>query len=212
MALDLFGNSGLNNAANDAAPRTSLNLKKGMSLDLAKHANLKRVRVGLGWQAGDGRDNYDLDASALLLNSRGLVTDNQDVIFYNQQNTGRGVRSMGDNKTGSYSNVGDTDDETIMVDINQVPQVIDKIKFIVTIHDAVRRKQNFGAVRQAYIRIVDEDTGEELGRYQLTEDFDMQTACEIAELNRTPYGWEFTAIGKGTTEDLESILIRHGVN
>lgn len=205
MGLDL------NFGASNSGQRTSLNLKKGMSLDLAKHANLKHVRLGLGWKAGRKGQVFDLDASALLLNSRGQVNDNRDVVFYNQTNTGRGVYSLGDDRVGSTDD-NDEDDETIMVDIEKVPQNVDKILFLVTIHEARQRRQNFGAVRDAYIRIVNEDSGEELAYHSLTESFDLQIACEIAELTRTPYGWEFTPIDKGTEEDLESILIRYGVN
>jgi len=191
--------------------KTSLNLSKGMSLDLAKHSNLKNVRLGLGWQAGQG-NTYDLDASALLLNGRGLVNDNRDVIFYNQPDTGRGVRSLGDNRVGSTGNMGgQTDDETIIVSLDKVPMNVDSIKFIVTIDKAFERNQNFGAVRNAYIRVIDDDTDEELGIYKLAEEFNLQTACEIAELRRRPTGWEFTPIGRGTVENLETVLIRHGV-
>ena len=190
---------------------TSLNLSKGMSLDLTKHANLKHIRFGLGWQAGQG-ENFDLDASALLLNSRGVVNDAQDVIFYNQPDTNRGVKSEGDNKVGSYSNVGQTDDETILVDLDRVPSNVESILFIVTIHQAKVRNQNFGMVHNAYIRVVDDDTNEELARYNLNEKFSLQISCEIAKLNKTNFGWEFTAIGNGRTDDLEGVLISYGVS
>jgi tellurium resistance protein TerD len=190
---------------------TSLNLQKGMSLDLSKHSNLKHVRLGLGWQAGNGV-NFDLDASALLLNSRGRVNDSQDVIFYNQLDTNRGVKSLGDNRTGSYQNVGEDDDETILVDLNAVPQTTDSILFIVTIDQARMRNQNFGMVKNAYIRVVDDDTNQELARYKLNEDFSLQISCEIAKLKRSSFGWEFVAIGNGRTDDLGGVLISYGVS
>lgn len=207
MALNL-GNM---NYGNSSSGITSLNLSKGMSLDLAKHSNLKHIRFGLGWQAGNG-ENFDLDASALILNSRGIVTDPQDVIFYNQTDTNRGVRSEGDNKVGSYTNVGESDDETIIVDLNKVPSYAESILFIVTIHEALQRHQNFGMVKNAYIRIVDDDTNEELGRYNLNEKFSLQISCEIAKLNKTSSGWEFTAIGNGRNDDLAGVLTSYGVS
>lgn len=194
----------------NGATLTSLNLSKGMSLDLTKRSNLKKVRLGLGWKAGNGV-NFDLDASALLLNRRGLVNNAQDVIFYNQPDTGRGVWSLGDNRVGSNQNVGEEDDETILVELDKVPANVDTILFIVTIHEAVARRQNFGMVKDAYIRIIDEDTGNEEGRYRLAENFSMQTACEIAKLQRTPNGWEFIAVGEGTVEELMQVLVRYGV-
>lgn len=197
-----------NHQAKSEVKLTSLNLDKGMSLDLTK--KLKNVRVGLGWSAGNGK-GFDLDASALLLNSRGLVNDPQDVIYYNQQDTGRGVCSLGDNRVGSNQNVGDEDDETIMVDLAKVPSNVDTILFIVTIHQAREKGQNFGMVKNAYIRIVDEDTDFEECRYKLSDAFSLQISCEIAKLERTATGWQFTAVGEGKNEDLTQILIRHGV-
>ncbi len=190
---------------------TSLNLSKGMSLDLTKHANLKHIRFGLGWQAGNG-ENFDLDASAIILNSRGIVNDAQDVIFYNQPDTNRGVHSEGDNKVGSYTNVGEKDDETIIVDIDRIPSYAESILFIVTIHEAKLKQQNFGMVKNAYIRVVDDDTQEELAHYKLNENFSLQISCEIAKLQRTPHGWDFTALGNGRNDDLAGVLISYGVS
>lgn len=189
---------------------SSLNLSKGMSLDLTKRSNLKNVRLGLGWKAGNGV-NFDLDASALLLNTRGLVNDAQDVIFYNQPNTGRGVMSLGDNRVGSNQNVGVEDDETILVELDKVPANVDTILFIVTIHEAIQRRQNFAMVKDAYIRVVNEDNGAEECRYNITENFSLQTACEVAKLQRNATGWDFVALGEGKTEELMQILIRYGV-
>lgn len=189
---------------------SSLNLKKGMSLDLSKHSNLKNVKVGLGWKIGNGL-NFDLDASALLLNKNNLVNDAQDVIFYNQLNTNRGVMSLGDNRVGSNQNVGKEDDETIIVNLDKVPSNVDTILFVVTIHEAVKRKQNFGMVKNAYIRVINDDNGSEECRYNITEEFSMQTACEVAKLKRNTNGWDFVAIGEGKNEELLQILERYGV-
>ena len=204
----------LNNNFNNSQPTsglTSLNLKKGMSLDLAKHANLKNVRFGLGWKAGNG-ENFDLDATAILLNSRGVVNDAQDVIFYNQLDTNRGVKSLGDNKVGSYNNVGATDDETIIVDTTKVPSSTQEILFVVTIYDAVRRNQNFGMVKEAYIKVYNDDSGEELARYSLDEKYSLQISCEVAKLVKTAYGWEFIPVDNRRNDNLEQILISYGVS
>lgn len=207
-------NLGNLNNHNNNGQSVSLNLNKGMSLDLSKTAkNLKRVRIGLGWSANANRGgmSYDLDASAILLN-RGRVNDNADVIFYNQTDTGRGVKSAGDNRIGSYNMGANNDDETIYVELDRVPMNTDEIRFIVTIHDAMARQQNFGQVRDAYIRVVDEDDGQELCRYNLNERFALQISCEIASLKRTMSGgWEFVAIGEGSSKDLEGMLISYGV-
>lgn len=194
----------------------SLNLNKGMSLDLTKAAKpLNRVRIGLGWSANENRGgvSYDLDASAILLN-HGRINDNADVIFYNQTDTGRGVRSAGDNRIGSYNMGGvEEDDETIYVDLARIPNNTDEVRFIVTIHDAMARQQNFGQVRNAYIRVVDEDDGQELCRYRLNEHFALQISCEIASIKRDERTgiWKFVAIGQGSTKDLEGMLISYGV-
>lgn len=206
-------NLGNFNNANNNTQGVSLNLSKGMSLDLSKTAkNLRQVRIGLGWTANSNRSamSYDLDASAILLN-HGRVNDNADVIFYNQTDTGRGVRSAGDNRIGS-SNNNNNDDETIYVDLSRIPANTDEIRFIVTIHDAIARQQNFGQIQGAYIRVVDEDDGQELCHYNLKERFALQISCEIASLKRTPTGgWEFVAIGEGSNKDLEGLLISYGV-
>ena len=209
LNMNAFGS---NNNQNHNQGLSSLNLTKGMSLDLSKHANLKRVRLGLGWEAGRDGDNFDLDASAILLNSRGLVNDPQDVIFYNQLDTNRGVKSLGDNKVGSYNNVGEEDDETIVVDLDRVPMATQEILFVVTIFEAEKRRQTFGAVHNAYIKVYDEDTNQELARYQLNERFNLQISCEIAKLIRTPHGWDFVALGQGSDRDLAGILTSYGVS
>lgn len=208
MPLDL-GNFNTH-STNQGSGITSLNLTKGMSLDLSKHSNLKHIRFGLGWQAGDN-ENWDLDASAILRNARGVVDDAQDVIFYNQPDTNRGVKSLGDDRVGSYSNVGQQDNETILVDLDKIPREKQSILFVVTIDKAIEKQQNFGGVKNAYIRVVDDDTNEELGRYNLVEKFSLQISCEIAELTRTNTGWEFTPIGNGRNDTLEDVLISYGV-
>ena len=203
--------SGLGSKEVSTPSLTSLSLRKGMSLDLTKNSNLKRIRAGLGWRAGNGVA-FDLDVTAISLNQNGIVNDAQDVVFYNQLNPMRGIQSLGDNKYGALTNSGlEEDNETILADLDEIPESVKEVLFVVTIHEAVERKQNFGMVKNAYIRIVDEDTNEEICRYNMTENFSMQTACEIAKLSRTEKGWVFTALGRGTNEDLMRVLIRYGV-
>ena len=146
------------------------------------------------------------------MNSRGVVNDAQDVIFYNQLDTNRGVKSLGDNKVGSYNNVGATDDETIIVDTTKVPSSTQEILFVVTIHDAVRRNQNFGMVKEAYIKVYNDDSGEELARYSLDEKYSLQISCEVAKLVKTAYGWEFIPVDNRRNDNLEQILISYGVS
>lgn len=191
--------------------RTSLNLDKGMSLDLSKFSKLTNVKFGLGWKAGSGQV-FDLDASALMLDDRGVIAGDpyKYVIFYNNLDSGIGVKSLGDDRVGSTGDEEDDDDEAITVDLKKVPNEVKSILFVVTIDKCKERKQNFGMVKNAYIRCVDNDTDEEIGKYNLAEQFSLQTSVEIGKLSRTSHGWEFTTIGEGYMEDLNSMLLRHG--
>lgn len=190
---------------------TSLNLSKGFSLDLEKFSDLKVVKLGLGWVGNLKGTNIDLDASAILLSDKGLVTCPQDVIFYNAPNTGKGVYSTGDDKAGSFDENSSSDNEEIFAELDKIPDYVKSILFIVTIHQAKEKHLNFGVIKQAYIRCINSETDEELARYSMTDEFALQTALEIGRLNRTDKGWEFQAIGNATNEDLMSILIRYGV-
>lgn len=192
--------------------KSSLNLSKGMSLDLSKYSNLKNVRFGLGWKAGNGQ-LFDLDASAFMLNDRGVIVGDPHkyVVYYNQQDTGIGVRSLGDNRAGTTGEEGN-DDEVIIVNLDKVPSEVASILFVVTIDSAKSRKQNFGMVKNAYIRCIDDDTSEELGKYNLSEQFSLNTAVEIGKLSRTSHGWKFEPLEDGYVEDLNQILLRHGCN
>lgn len=189
----------------------SLNLNKGMSLDLSKYSHLKNVRFGLGWKAGNGQV-FDLDASAFMLDDRRMIVGDPHkyVVYYNQLDTGIGVKSLGDNRVGSTGNDKEDDDEVIIVNLDKVPNEVKSILFVVTIDKSRERRQNFGMVKNAYIRCVDDDTDEELGKYNLAEQFSLQTSVEIGILNRTSHGWEFIAVGEGYTEDLNAVLLRHG--
>ena len=188
----------------------ALSLSKGGNLSLTKEApGMTKVLVGLGWDARstDGQD-FDLDASAFLLKADGKVRADSDFIFYNQLKSVDGsVEHTGDNRTGE----GDGDDEAIKVDLSKVPAEIDKIAFTVTIHEAEARRQNFGQVRNAFIRIVNQDSNSEVARYDLAEDASTETAMIFAELYRHGAEWKFRAVGQGFKGGLKPLAESFGL-
>ena len=188
----------------------ALSLSKGGNLSLTKEApGMTKVLVGLGWDARstDGQD-FDLDASAFLLKADGKVRADSDFIFYNQLKSVDGsVEHTGDNRTGE----GDGDDEAIKVDLSKVPAEIDKIAFTVTIHEAEARRQSFRQVRNAFIRIVNQDTNVEVGRYDLAEDASTETAMIFAELYRHGAEWKFRAVGQGFKGGLKPLAESFGL-
>ena len=177
-----------------------INLSKGQKVDLTKgNPGLTKVVVGLGWDvnAFDSGSAFDLDAAAFLLGASGKCPTERDFIFYgNLKHSTGAVEHMGDNLTGE----GAGDDEQIRIDLTKVPDNIQRIAFTVTIYDAAERRQNFGQVSNAYVRVVDESTGMELIRYDLEEDFSIETAIVVAEIYRHNGEWKFNAIGQGVTE------------
>ena len=188
----------------------ALSLSKGGNLSLSKEApGMTKVLVGLGWDARstDGQD-FDLDASAFLLKADGKVRADSEFIFYNQLKSVDGsVEHTGDNRTGE----GDGDDEAIKVDLSKVPADIDRIAFTVTIHEAEARKQNFGQVRGAFIRIVNQDNNSEVARYDLAEDASTETAMIFAELYRNGAEWKFRAVGQGFAGGLKPLAESYGL-
>ncbi len=190
----------------------AISLQKGQKVDLTKtNPGLTKIMVGLGWDVNkyDGGSDFDLDASAFLLGADGKAASDSDFIFYgNQTHSSGSVKSMGDNLTGA----GDGDDEQIMVDLSAVPANIEKIDFTVTIYDAEKRGQNFGQVSNAFIRIVDETSGTELIRYDLSEDFSIETAVVCGELYRNGAEWKFNAIGSGFSGGLAALCGSYGIN
>jgi tellurium resistance protein TerD len=189
----------------------ALSLQKGGNLSLSKtDPSLSRILVGLGWdpRATDGTE-FDLDASAFLLDANGKVRGDADFIFYNQLKSPDGsVEHMGDNRTGA----GEGDDEVVKVDLARVPAEIEKIAFTVTIHDADVRKQNFGQVSNSFIRIVNEVSGAEIVRYDLAEDASTETAMIFAELYRNNGEWKFRAVGQGYAGGLRALANGFGMN
>ncbi|MFD2641336.1 TerD family protein [Pseudomonas japonica] len=189
----------------------ALTLQKGGNLSLSKtDPGLTRILVGLGWdpRTTDGTE-FDLDASAFLLGGNGKVRGEADFIFYNQLRSQDGaVEHTGDNRTGA----GEGDDEVIRVDLSLIPSDVDKIAFTVTIHDADSRRQNFGQVGNAFIRIVNEASGAEVVRYDLAEDASIETAMIFAELYRHGGEWKFRAVGQGYAGGLRTLANGYGMN
>ena len=188
----------------------AISLKKGGSADITRNNGLSKLVVGLGWDVNefDSGDDFDLDASAFLLNAYGQVDSEDDFVFYgNPEHDSRSVRSGGDNRTGE----GDGDDEQLFIDLDKVPAFVQKIAFTVTIYDAEERRQSFGQINNAFIRVVDERTGREIVRYDLAEDFSIETGVIIGELYRDGNGWKFAAIGSGFNGGLEELCGYYGV-
>ena len=189
-----------------------ISLSKGQKVDLTKgNPGLSKLMVGLGWDVNkyDGQAAFDLDAAAFLLGANGKVSSDSDFVFYNNTKHSSGsVQHMGDNRTGA----GEGDDEVIRVDLAAVPASVEKIDFTVTIHEAEERRQNFGQVSNAFIRIVDDVKGEELIRYDLGEDFSIETAVVVGELYRQAGEWKFNAIGSGFKGGLRALCQNYGVN
>ena len=189
----------------------AVSLQKGGNLSLTRSApNMTRILVGLGWDARETTgDDFDLDASVFLLRENGKVRSDEDFIFYNQLTSRCGsVEHTGDNLTGD----GDGDDESVKVDLAKVPQGITRLVVSVTIHDAVTRKQNFGMVRGAFIRIVNLDNDGEIARFDLSEDYSTETAMIFGEIYRHGDEWKFKAVGQGFIGGLEPMALGFGVN
>ena len=190
----------------------AVSLQKGQKVDLTKtNPGLKSVIVGLGWDTNkyDGGHSFDLDTAAFLTNESGKVNSDADFIFYNNlKDTSNSVEHLGDNLTGE----GDGDDEQIKIVLGTLPENVSKISFTVTIHEAVERSQNFGQISNAYIRIMSEETKEELIRYDLSEDFSIETAVVVAELYRHGAEWKFAAIGAGFQGGLAALCNNFGIN
>lgn len=189
----------------------AVSLSKGGNVSLSKEApGLKAVRVGLGWdtRVTDG-SGFDLDASVFVLNEGGKVRSDADFIFYNNKVGADGaVEHQGDNTTGE----GDGDDETVVVGLDKLPADVQKMSFAVTIHEAEGRKQNFGMVSNAFIRVLNNDGGTEIARYDLSEDASTETAMIFGELYRNGAEWKFKAIGQGFAGGLGPLARSFGVN
>lgn len=190
----------------------SINLSKGQKIDLTKgNAGLDQILAGLGWDTNryDGGHDFDLDVSVFLTGASGKVETDSNFIFYNnKQDAAESVIYAGDNRTGE----GEGDDESVNITLSKVPADVQKICFTVTIHEAAARGQNFGQVDNAYIRIVDTVKNEELLRYDLGEDYSIETAIVVAEIYRHGGEWKFAAIGSGFQGGLEALCRNFGLN
>ncbi|PAB60587.1 TerD family protein [Anaeromicrobium sediminis] len=190
----------------------AVSLQKGQKVDLTKtNPGLTRVLVGLGWDTNkyDGGRDFDLDTAAFLLQEDNKVSSDSDFVFYNNLQGGNGsVTHLGDNRTGE----GDGDDEQVKIDLSKVPANIKRLAFSATIHEANERGQNFGQVSNAYIRVVNMDTDEEILRYDLGEDFSVETAIVVGEIYRHNGEWKFNAIGSGFQGGLGALCSNFGID
>lgn len=180
-------------------------LEKGQRIGIG----LSKVSVGLGWDPNEGSGfDFDLDASAFMLGSDKKIPNDNYFIFYNNPKSPDGaVESTGDDTTGGNSDGGD--DETLNVDLQKVDSSIQEILFVATIYKADERKQNFGQVRNSYIRIYNSITNEEIARYDLDEDFSIETAVEFGRLYRRGGEWKFEAMGIGSKGGLQALVNKY---
>ncbi|PPK95367.1 tellurium resistance protein TerD [Kineococcus xinjiangensis] len=188
-----------------------VSLSKGGNVSLTKEApGMTRVTVGLGWDSNTFTGTeFDLDAQAIMVGAGGKVPGDGYFVFFNQLKSPEGsVEHLGDNRTGE----GEGDDEQINVDLAAVPAEIDKVVFTVAIYDADTRRQSFGQVRNAFIRVVNSDNGTEVARYDLSEDASTETAMVFGELYRNGAEWKFRAVGQGYASGLRGIAQDFGVN
>lgn len=190
----------------------SINLSKGQKVELTKgNPGLKNIMVGLGWDvnAFDSGADFDLDAAAFMVGANGKCPTEKEFVFYgNLAHISEAVKHMGDNLTGE----GEGDDEQIQIDLSKVPDNIQRIAFTVTIYDAEVRHQNFGQVSNAYIHLLDEANNRELIRYDLGEDFSIETAVVVGELYRNNGEWKFNAIGSGFQGGLAALCGHYGID
>ncbi len=183
----------------------AINLQKGQRIDIG----LNKMTIGLGWDPNEGTGHdFDLDASAFMIDEGRMIPSEAFFVFYGNTDSPDGsLHHTGDDPTGGNS--ADGDDESIQVDLSKTDPRISEILFVVTIHDAATRRQNYGQVRNSYIRIVDDSTGQEVAKYELGEDFSIETAVEFGRLYKRNGQWKFEASGIGYKEDLAFFLSKY---
>ncbi|MFC4164871.1 TerD family protein [Epilithonimonas zeae] len=183
----------------------AINLQKGQKIDIG----LTKMTIGLGWDPNEGTGHdFDLDASAIMIDSnRKLVGEDYFIFYNNLKSPDDALTHTGDDPTGGNSD-GD-DDEAIIIDLEKVDSRVEEILFVVTIEDFERRKQNFGQVRNSYIRIVDNSNNEEIAKYELDEDFSIETGVEFGRLYKRNGAWKFEASGIGYKADLGFFLEKY---
>ena len=188
-----------------------ISLEKGQRISLEKVSpGLEAVLVGLGWDVNktDSGTDFDIDTSVFMLGSNEKILSEKHFIFYNNAKSpdpDASVEYMGDNRTGA----GEGDDEAVLVNLNKVPSEVEKLVFTVTIHEADARQQNFGQIQNAYVRLVDVKTKNEVLRYDLAEDYSIETALIMTELYRKDGTWRMNAIGSGYQGGLQALLNRY---
>lgn len=182
-----------------------INLTKGQKINIG-HTN---VTIGLGWTPNEGTgQSFDLDCSVFMLNEQGVIPNESNFIFFNNLVSPDGaVKHTGDDRTGSNSAGGD--DEQILIDINKMSNDIKELLFIATIHDAIQKGQNFGQVKNAYIRIVNNTDGQEIAKFDLGEDFSIETSVEFGRIYQKNGEWKFDASGIGYREDLSFFVSKY---
>ncbi len=187
----------------------SISLTKGSRINLSKESpSLKQASIGLGWDTNttDTGAAFDLDASVFMLNANSKIPSEKYLVFYNNLTSpDNSTTYLGDNLSGE----GDGDDETIQVDLNKVDASVQEMVFIVTIHEAEQRRQNFGQVRNSYIRIYNQENGQEIAKYELEEDFSRETAIEFGRLYKKDNEWRFQAVGSGYNSGLQSFVDKY---
>ncbi len=194
----------------------AINLEKGGRINLSKDAPmLKRVRLGLGWDANayDSGKDFDLDASVFICraNAEGhakLISDQHFVFYGNLVSPDGGVAHKGDSRTG----VTTGDDETIVVDLKKLAPEVEEISFVATIYESTERRQNFGQVKNSYIKLYDDETGKEIARYSLEDDFSTETAVQFGSLYKKDGAWLFKAVGAGYKKGLADFVVAYGGN
>jgi tellurium resistance protein TerD len=194
----------------------AINLEKGGRINLSKDVPaLKRVRMGLGWDANafDTGKDFDLDASVFLCKADAnghakLISDAHFVFYGNLTSPDGAVAHKGDSRTG----VATGDDENIIVDLKKIAPDIEEMSFIVTIHEAAERRQNFGQVKNSYIKLYDDETGKEVAKYSLEEDFSTETAVQFGSLYKKDGAWLFKAVGAGYKKGLADFVVAYGGN
>lgn len=189
-----------------------ITLKKGEKINLTKgNPGLKNIKLGLGWDINsfDSGYDYDLDVSIFMVGESSRVERDEDFVFYNNlKHISGAVEHLGDNRTGE----GDGDDEEILVDLKLMPNHIQKIAVAVTIYEAKERRQNFGQVSNSYIRVLNSENEEEILRYDLGEEFSIETAIVACELYKYNGEWKFSAVGSGFEGGLEALCKNYGLN
>lgn len=190
----------------------AITLKKGQKIDLTKgNPGLKKLKLGLGWDTNsfDSGYDYDLDVSIFMVGKSGKVERDEDFIFYNNlKHISGSVEHLGDNRTGE----GDGDDEEILVSLDKIPNHIERIAVTVTIYEASERRQNFGQVNNSYVRVLNSDNEQEVLRYDLGEEFSIETAITVCEIYRYNGEWKFSAVGAGFEGGLESLCKNYGLS